>query len=102
MKNKKSGIMLGEKLSPVFEELEEALWDFEVNFPNEPARYSIFGFRGAIKIFMSALLDKMWEKQEAKLVPQKERQEKAQKAGEEVMEFIKRYTGIDSHDLYKI
>lgn len=102
MKKQEARIPLGQKLSPILSELEDALWDFEYAYPNEPAKYSIIGFRGATKIFMSCLLDKMWERQENKLLSKEEREQQATEAGKEVRALIKKYTGIDSHDLYKI
>jgi hypothetical protein len=97
MKNK----TLGQKISPVLNEIEDALWDKEFNLPNQPHKYTTEGFRSSIKIFMSAILDKMWDYQNKKKVPQKVKEKQARKAGKEIRKFIKQYTGIDSHDLYK-
>jgi hypothetical protein len=93
--------IIGQKLSPVLTEIEDALWDFEYNCSNQQPKYTTEGFRASIKIFMSALLDKMWDYQEEKNVSQKSREKQAKKAGEDIRKFIKQFTGIDSHDLYK-
>ena len=52
----------GEKMSPVLTEIETAIWEHEINFPDEPPRYTDDGFRAAAKIFMSAIVDKMYAK----------------------------------------
>ena len=93
---------IGQKFSPILAEIEDALWDFEYYQPNERPDYSVFGVRAAIKIFMSVLLDKMWEKQQANLMPQADREKQAEEVGQEIREFFKKYTGIDSHLMYKI
>lgn len=92
--------MIGKKISPILEEIEETLWEFEANNGIKP-NYDINGFRAAIKIFMSALMDKIWELQENENVNIEDRIKMVQKAGEEVRNLIKVYTNIDSHDLYK-
>ena len=51
--------MIGKQLSPILEEIENTLWEFEMrNFGNP--QFTDEGFRAALKIFMSAILDKMW------------------------------------------
>ncbi len=92
---------IGEKLSPVLQEIEDTLWDFEYAKPNEQPKYTKEGFRGAIKIFMSGLMDKMWDHLEGKKTPQIIRERQAREAGRGLRALVKKYTGIDSHDLYK-
>jgi len=92
---------IGTELSPMLIEIEDLIWDFEYDNPKEQGKYSKEGFRGAIKIFMSALLDKMWDFQEENKISQEDRIKKAEEAGQIVRLFIKSYTGIDSIDLYK-
>lgn len=92
--------MIGEKLSPVLEEIEDALWEFEYEVQNKP-NYTIKGFRAATKIFMSVLMDKIWELQEDEKITMDDRIKMVQKAGEDVRNLIITYTGIDPHDLYE-
>jgi len=92
--------MLGKKLSPILEELEDTLLEFEVEFGYKP-EYTIEGFRGAIKIFMSVILDKMWELQDWDKLAQEDREKMATKCGEDLRKFVKTYTDIDTFDLYK-
>lgn len=92
---------IGEKLSPILKEIEETLWDVEYRKPVQQSKYTEEGFRGAIKIFMSALMDKMWDYQEKNKLPQKERVKQAEESGQAIRALVKKYTGIDSHDFYK-
>jgi hypothetical protein len=92
--------MIGKKISPILEEIEDTLWEFEANNGQKP-EFTIEGFRAATKIFMSVLMDKIWELQEDEKFIMPDRENMAQKAGEDVRKLIKTYTGIDCHDLYK-
>lgn len=44
--------MIGKALSPVLEEIERKLWQFETNGGDKP-NYDLAGFRASMKIFMS-------------------------------------------------
>ena len=92
--------MLGKKLSPILEEIEQTIWEFEANGGFKP-EYTPEGFRAAIKIFMSALMDKIWELQQDETMDMEVRENMAYKAGEDLRKFIKTYTNIDCHELYK-
>lgn len=92
--------MIGEKLSPILMELEDTLVEFELNFGYKP-EYTIQGFRAVTKIFMSVVLDKMWELQNWDNLSQYDRENMATKCGEDLRKFIKTYTDIDTFDLYK-
>lgn len=91
--------MIGERLSPILQEIENTLWEFEANGGSKP-NFTAEGFRAALKIFMSALLDKIWELQTDESIDQKTREGMAEKAGQEMRKLIKTYTNIDAHDLY--
>jgi hypothetical protein len=91
----------GEKISPILEEIENALWEFEADYPNIPHMFTKNGFRASIKIFMSTLVDNMWKEHIKKDLPMKERAKLAEQAGKDIRTLIKKYTDIDSHDLYK-
>jgi hypothetical protein len=92
--------MIGKKISPILEEIEMAVLEFEVHQGVKP-EYTMEGFRAGIKIFMSVLLDKMWELQENENLSIEDRSNMAQKAGEDIRSLVKRYTDIDSHDFFK-
>ena len=90
--------MIGQKISPILVEIEDALWEFDLT--GQKPDYTTDGFRAAIKIFMSVLMDKIWELQQDEKIDMKDRINMVQKAGEDVRELIKTYTDIDCHKLY--
>ena len=92
--------MIGTRLSPVLEEIEMTILEHEVR-SGTPPQYTEAGFRAATKIFMSAVLDKMWELQKHEDIPMESRAAMATKAGESIRELINIYTGIDTFELYK-
>jgi hypothetical protein len=91
--------MIGKRISPILEEIETTLLEFESNGGLKPD-YGIGGFRAAIKIFVSVLMDKMWELQQDESITIEDRINMAQKAGEDVRKLVKTYTNIDCHKLY--
>lgn len=92
--------MIGKELSPVLKEIEETIWEFEANVSTQPG-YTTEGFRGACKIFMSALMDKMWDYQKELQLTMPERESLAEKAGNDIRNLVKEFTNIDTHDLYE-
>ena len=92
-------MMIGEQLSPILQEIENTLLEFEVNMGEQPC-YTMEGFRAATKILMSALMDKMYSLQIAENIPHEDRCNMAEKCGQDLRKLISTYTGIDSHDLY--
>lgn len=92
--------MIGKKLSPVLEEIEFTLWEFEAHSESQP-KYTHDGFKAGIKIFMSVLMDKIWDLQESEDIEMQDRLDMVQKAGEDIRSLVKTYTDIDCHKLYK-
>ena len=92
--------MIGKRLSVILSEIEMAILEFEVNVAR-PLQYSDEGFRAAVKIFMSAMLDKMWKLQEDENIDINSRTEMANKLGNELRNLVRVYTNIDTHNLYK-
>jgi len=91
--------MIGKKLSPILEEIEATLWEFEANAGGKP-EFTNEGFRASVKIFMSTLMDKVWELQQNEKFDMQDRINMATKLGEDVRKLIKTYTDIDCHKLY--
>jgi hypothetical protein len=91
--------MIGKILSPTLLEIETALIEFELSSKSKP-EYSNEGFRAAIKIFMSVLMDKMFDLQKNEDLDMEDRINMAEKAGKEIRSFIKTYTNIDTYELY--
>lgn len=92
--------MIGEKLSPVLVEIENTLWEFEVDFGSAP-EFTNEGFRAAIKIFTSALMDKIWTLQENENMSIEDRIKVVQKVGDDIRKLVKIYANIDTHELYE-
>jgi hypothetical protein len=92
--------MIGKELSTVLVGIEKALWDFDLNGKSKP-EYTTEGFRAATKIFMSALMDKIWNLQSNENMDMEDRIKMVEKAGSDIRNVIKIYTDIDTHDLYK-
>lgn len=91
---------IGEKISPILCEIEDTLWEFEANKGVKPD-YTIDGFRAATKIFMSVLMDKIWELQSDEKISMQDRINMVEKAGKDVRNLVKTYTDIDTHNFYK-
>jgi len=94
--------MIGKKLSPILNEIEDTLWEFECFNGGKPC-FTDEGFRSSIKIFMACLMDKMYELQdkESDNFDLELRGEMARKAGEDVRNLVKTYTNIDTHKFYE-
>jgi hypothetical protein len=92
--------MIGKKLSPVLSEIESTLMEFEINVA-KPPEYTDEGFRAAVRIFLSAMLDKMWKLQEDEGIDINTRADMAEKLGSEIRNIVRVYTNIETHDLYK-
>lgn len=91
--------MIGLKISPILEELEDVLLDFEASSKGVPC-FTKNGFRASIKIFMSTLMEKMWEHQQIHNMPIEQRETQAEELGKKLRALVLEYTGIDTHTLY--
>ena len=93
--------MIGKKLSPILLEIEQTLIEFECYNGTKP-EYTNEALRAATKIFMSVLMDKMFDLQIKEKMTHKSAYEMATVAGEELRRFVKIYTDIDTYEMYKI
>ena len=91
---------IGEKLSPILEEIEATLLEYEEQELGQPL-YTEAGFRAASKIFFSVIMDEMWDLQVDIGMPMEDRLVMAEEAGLDIKKLIMKYTGIDTHTLYK-
>lgn len=87
---------IGKELSPILEEIESSLLEFAEYKPE----FTTEGFRAAIFIFQSALLDKMFELQEKEKMSLEDSEIMAKNLGEELRNTVYRFTGIDTHKLF--
>ena len=90
---------IGKKLSPILYDIETMIIDHEA-YEGTPHEFTHEGFRAALKIFMAALLDKLWKLQEEERIPYEHRYDMAREAGNKMREFVRIYTGIDTTKLY--
>lgn len=91
--------MIGKKLSPVLEEMEATLWEYEANDGGKP-NYSFEGFRASAKIFMSALVDKFFEKKRLEGCSQEDTLRAVEKIGNDIRALIFEATGLDTALFY--
>lgn len=91
---------LGQKLSPILEEISDTLWESEANNPR-PCEYTDKGFHAATKIFMSTMMDKMWILQEKEDMPLNERIKMVEHCGKKIRKLILEMTNEDSFKFYK-
>jgi len=83
-------------------EIEDGLWEHDIRVDEgivAPYNYDNNTFRAALKIFMSAVMWKMWERAGEK--PLREKVPEVEECGNEIRDIVKRYCGIDTHDLYR-
>lgn len=91
--------MIGEKLTPILVEIESTLWDFEAELSLKPD-YPIEALRASIKIFMSVMMDKMWEVQEFDNMGMEDREKMVVNLASDLMKMVKTYTGVNTLELY--
>jgi hypothetical protein len=91
--------MIGKKLSPVLEEIELTLLEYEANIGIQP-EFTDEGFRAGIKIFSSVMLDRIWNLQESEDLSIDDRIKMAESFGNKIKEIVKTYTNIDTRQLY--
>jgi hypothetical protein len=91
--------MIGKKLSPVLEEIEITLLEYEANIGIQP-EFTDEGFRAGIKIFSSVVLDRIWNLQESEELSMDDRIKMAESFGNKIREIVKTYTNIDTRQLY--
>jgi hypothetical protein len=88
--------MIGERLSPILLEIENTLLESFGVKPN----FNKEGFRAAVFIFQSVLMDAMFALQESENMGLEEREKMAETCGVEIRKLVKNFTNIDTHDLY--
>jgi len=91
--------MIGKLISPILVEIEETLWENE-NESTSPPEFTNEGFRASVKIFMATIMDKMWALQEKENIDIEIRKAMATKAGNDIVNLVNVYTGINTHSLY--
>jgi hypothetical protein len=98
----KTNEIIGKNLSEDLIIIEDIIWDAECKNPDEPFKFTEEGFRASLKIFMANMLDKTWNLQEKNKLSQEERIKQAEEIAKELKKLVKKYTGINTLDLYKL
>jgi len=97
MENKET---IGQKIQPILKEIEDTLWEFEAFNGSKPC-YPEEAIASASKIFISVLMDKMWELQEKEKMDLEDRSNMAEKLGGDIKSMLKTYLNVDSFEFYK-
>ena len=91
---------LGEQIDLSLREIESAIWEHEIT-PGTKPDYSNDAFRAASKIFMSVMMDKLYDLQEKEGIEMEDRERMAFSLGLALKDLVKTYTDIDTIKLYK-
>ena len=93
--------MIGKKLSPILEEIEMTLLEFNANDSAGKPEFTDEGFRASIYIFMTVFMEKIYDLQDDENIDMGDRMKMVESAGTELRKLIKTYTNIDTHDFLK-
>ena len=85
--------------SEVLIDLEDVLLRHEATINTKP-NYHPIAFRAACRIFMSAVMDSMFDLQEYDSMDIEDRKLMAENCGKEIKSLIYKYTNIDTTKLY--
>ena len=91
----------GEKLAPILEEIETAVWEHNANFEGERPLYPDYAMRSAACIFIDVLIDRMFAKQEKDGKSIEAREQEVNSVGKMLYKTIKTCTGLDMHELMR-
>lgn len=87
----------GEIMGPMLLDLENAIHAYDAEVKTKP-NYPSDALRSAAVIFISVLMDKMYDLMEAEEMPHEDRLNMAFKCGTEIHNIIKVYANIDLHE----
>lgn len=84
----------GKMMSPILLDVELAIADYTTQIGTKP-NYDKHALRSATNIFISVLMDRVWELQEKEEMDIDTRNKMAVSCGEEVKRLVKVYTDIN-------
>lgn len=99
--NNNSPLPFGERIQPILQELNDALWEREANCPNTPHDFPEKSLLAASKIFTAVLWDFLHKKQEANGTCMDDNLDEVKEAGTAIRNLVFKYTGKDTHQLMK-
>jgi hypothetical protein len=91
---------IGESIKPLLLIIENAIWNFEADKEELP-KFDDDAFRATIKIFATALIERIWKLQEDEHMFLDDRVQMALSAAKEIQKIVKVYANIDTKELYK-
>lgn len=92
--------MIGKQLSPILVELEDALWEFQADFPQMPPDFTEEALMASTKIFIDCVLDFMWKKIKLDNTPMPLCEQMTTELGQQIRQILIDNTGIDPHQFY--
>jgi len=87
----------GKIMSPILLDVEVAVAEYGKIVGSKP-NYEKYALRSAINIFVSVLMDRVWELQEKEEMDIETRNKMAKSCGEEIRRIVKIYTDLDTYD----
>lgn len=92
---------LGEKISPVLEEIELALLEHQVGEISQhiPLKFTENGFKAGLKIFMDIIMDEYWKQVLKEGISQIDAELKAKEIGTDIRKLIRLHLEIDTFKL---
>jgi len=94
--------MIGIHLSPHLEMISNQIQSFKEEYGLVKPEYTKEAFKAIVLIFADAIMDKMWELQEAEGMDLEDRIRMSETVGHEVRHLVKVFTNIDTMDFDKI
>lgn len=91
---------IGELLTPTLVKIEDAVITCAAKEIG-PLDFPVEALRASCMIFDTVLMDFMFKLQEKENIPFVDRCKMAENAGKELRLLVKKYTDIDTHNLYK-
>ncbi len=86
-----------QKLKPILSEIENLLLENATIKPN----FDKASFRASIYIFQTALMDKLFDLQDKEDMTLENRENMATQCGKDLRKFVKKYTDIDTFELFE-
>jgi hypothetical protein len=91
----------GKSISPILEEIADALWEIDAREMAQPYEYSENAFRASLKIMMSVAMDRLWDNQEKFETPKEDRLLQAEKLGNDFRKLFKENLNVDTTKMWR-
>lgn len=91
---------IGDQYNEVFEALHDALWEHDADVET-PYGFPDEALRNASKIFMTVMMDRLWERIKAENIQMPIAEKMAEDLGREMRELVKKHVLVDVANYYK-